>query len=160
MKNILVIVANASHARLYGVHHGVLERLESLAHPESRAKVRELVTDDRGRAYDATSAGGQGDRSPPKSGVDSQTDPHEVELEAFAKQLARRASIQARRGRYSDLLLMAPPRFLGRVKVALDDQVARRIVATVSHDYTSKSDAEIAEVLETLGVRVALPSPA
>ncbi len=156
MKDILVIVGNASRARLYGVHHGVLERLESLAHPESRAKASELLTDKPGRALDATG----GEAGPHRSGMEPHTEPHDVELDQFAKQVARRGSIQARRGHYTELLLIAPPRFLGRVKMALEEPVARRIVATVSHDYTAKTDSELVEVLETLGVRSSLPSPA
>lgn len=157
MKDILVIVGNASRARLYGVHHGVMEPIESLAHPESRAKGSDLVTDRPGRAFDST-GGGRSDTGPHRSGMEPHTEPHDVELEAFAKQVARRASIQARRGHYTELLMIAPPRFLGRVKLGLDEQVAKRIVATVSHDYTSKTDSELVEVLETLGVRAALPA--
>lgn len=158
MRDILVIVGNASRARLYGVRHGILERLESLAHPESRAKVSELVTDRPGRAFDP--AGGAHRDAARRSGMEPHTDPHDVEVDAFAKQVARRASIQARRGRFTELLLIAPPRFLGRVKVALDEPVAGRIVATVSHDYTAKTDAEVLDVLETLGLHATLPSPA
>ncbi|MDP2307804.1 MAG: host attachment protein [Pseudomonadota bacterium] len=159
MKDILVIVGNASRARLYSVRHGVLERLESLAHPESRAKVSELLTDRPGRAFDSTGAG-HSEGSPQRSGMEPHTDPHDLEIEAFAKQVARRASIHARRGHFAELLLIAPPRFLGRLKIALDEAVARRIVATVSHDYTSKTDSEVVDILETLGVSAALPSPA
>lgn len=151
MRDILVIVGNASRARLYGVHRGVLERLESLAHPESRARASALG-DGTGAEVTGGAAG------PHRSVREPHTDTHDVELDQFAKQVARRASIHARRGHYTELLLIAPPRFLGRVKLALEEPVARRIVATVSHDYTVKTDSELVGVLETLGVRASLPS--
>ena len=155
MKDILVIVANASRARLFHVHGGQLERLESLKHPESRSKGSELESDKPGRAFDDSGGGG-----PHRSGMEPPTDPHDNELRAFAREVARRASILARRGHYRDLLVVAPPRFLGRVKSELDAEVAKRIVATVSHDYTAKTEAELDDILETLGVHAALPSPA
>ncbi len=158
MKDILVIVANASRARLFHVHGGQLERLESLKHPESRSKGTELKSDKPGGNTDAT-------REARERGITSQggmepPDPHDNELRAFAREVARRASILARRGHYRDLLVVAPPRFLGRVKSELDAEVAKRIVATVSHDYTAKTEAELVDILETLGVHAALPSPA
>jgi protein required for attachment to host cells len=154
MKNILLIVANASRARLFRVHGGILLPLEALAHPASRAKVADLVSDRPGRAFDDSSGG------PRRAGMEPHTDPHEVELLAFARQVARRAAIHARRGHYPEVLLVAPPRFLGRVKLALDPGVAKRIVASVSHDYTLKDEAELVAMLETLGVHATLPVPA
>ncbi|MDP2314305.1 MAG: host attachment protein [Pseudomonadota bacterium] len=155
MKDILVIVANASRARLYRVHVGVLERLESLSHPQSRSKGAELASDRPGRAFDTGTGPG-----PHRSGMEPETDPHEHEAEVFAREVARRGSILARRGRYPELLVVAPARFLGHVKSDLDAEIAKRIVATVSHDYTAKTDADLVEILQGLGVHVALPSPA
>ncbi len=153
MKNILLIVANASRARLFQVRGGTLEEIEALSHPESRAKGVELETDRPGRGYDQTGGG------PHKSAMEPPTDPHETEMIAFAREVARRASIHARRGRYPEVLLFAPPRFLGRVKVALDAGVAKRVAATVSHDYTMKDEAELVDILQTLGVQAGLPTP-
>lgn len=156
MKNILLIVANASRARLYRVRQGQLERLESLNHPESRAKIVELVSDRQGRQHDDS---GPAKAGPHRSGVDQPVDPHENEMLAFAREVARRVSIQARRGKYPEVIVFAPPRFLGRVKAALEDEIAKRVVASVSHDYTTKDENEIVDILQTLGVRATLPTP-
>lgn len=153
MKNLLLIVANSSRARLYRVRAGRLELLERLEHPESRVRASDLVTDRPGRGQD--DSGGL----PHRSTMDPAEDPHEHEMIVFAREVARRTAILARRGRYPEVLLMAPPRFLGRVKSALDPGVARRIVASVSHDYTTKADAELVDILGTFGVRAALPEP-
>jgi protein required for attachment to host cells len=155
MKRILLVVANASRARIYQVHSGQLEVMETLQHPASRARASELVSDRPGRAFDDNGGGG-----PHRSSMTPPTDPHEVEMLAFAREVGRRTSIQARRGRFPELLLFAPPRFLGRLKAAIDPVVARRIVASVSHDYTSRDDPELATILEGFGVRVLAPRPA
>jgi len=155
MKDILVIVGNASRARLYRVHAGVLERVEVLDHPESRARRRELVSDRPGRFRDETGGGG-----PHRSGMEPPTDAHEVEVLSFARTVARRIAIHARRAHLPDLLLLAPPRFLGRLKAALEPTVAGHVVATVSHDYTAAAEADLVDILEGLGIRAALPSPA
>jgi protein required for attachment to host cells len=157
MKNILVMVGNASRAQLWSVQHGALAPLETLDHPLSRAKGIELTSDRPGRAFDDT-GGGAG---PQRSAMDPTTDPHEVQLRAFAREVARRLTIQARRGRYPEILLLAPPRFLGRVRAELDPAIARRVVASVSHDYTAKDAAELVEILAGLGVNAThLPTPA
>lgn len=155
MKNLLLLVANGSRARLYRVRGGRLELIEHLAHPASRARGADLVSDRPGRAFD--DSGGAG---PHRSGMEPPTDPREVEHLAFAREVARRVAIHTRRTRTAEVLLMAPPRFLGRVKAALDPGVLRRVAASVSHDYTAKADAELVAILETFGVRAALPTPA
>jgi protein required for attachment to host cells len=147
MKNILVLVGNASRARILNVQGRAVSLLDDLTHPASRAKGRDLASDKPGRAFD-DSGGGAG---PQRSAMEPPTDPHEVEVGIFAREVARRLSIHARRGRFPELLLLAPPRFLGRVKAALEPAIARRIVASVSHDYTAKTDEELLAILTEMG---------
>jgi protein required for attachment to host cells len=155
VKTLLVVVANGWRARIWAVRDGEIEELEALTHPESRAKGIDLESDRPGRAFD-DAGGGQH-----RSAMEPPTDKREVEQNSFARTLARKVSIHTRKGRFPQVLLMAPPRFLGRLKAALEPPIARRVFTSVSHDYTMKTQSELLDVLRDLGVLVApLPSPA
>ncbi len=152
MKNILLVVANASRAQIWAIRGGELSPLEDLAHPESRAKGIDLTSDRAGRSFD--DGGGVG-----RSSMEAPTDPREVQQLNFAREVTRRTSIQARRGQFAEILLFAPPRFLGRMKARLDTSLSRRLLATISHDYTAKTRAELIDILAAMGI-AAVPARA
>lgn len=130
-----ILVANASQAKLYSrssIKNG-LSLVKTLTHPESRMKNAELVSDGSGAMQ---SAGGHGARQP-------QTEPKQNEAIHFAQQLALELNQGRNEQQFRQLVVMAPPAFLGLINDKLDDQTAKLVTSRLDKDYTHFSDKEI-----------------
>jgi protein required for attachment to host cells len=136
----LVVVADAARARIIEADDDLRawREVDDLVHPEGRARARDLVTD--AKVSSQAFPGG------PRSGTESR-DPHEEEDRRFAKVLATKLHEARVAGRYEHLVLVAPPKFLGRVREALDAPTARTVVASIDKDLTR---AEVDDVLEAV----------
>ncbi len=76
---------------------------------------------------------------------------HKLEKHRFAKEIAGALYSAAHSGRYSKLILAAPPMTMGDLRKALHKEVADRVVAEVSKDLTNMPPHEIERVLTTYG---------
>jgi protein required for attachment to host cells len=101
-------------------------------------KTHEQGTDRPGRAF--ASVGTH------RSGMD-ETNWHKLEKHRFAKEIAERLYSAAHSGRYSKLILAAPPMIMGDLRKALHKEVSERVVAEVSKDLTNMPPHEIERVL-------------
>jgi protein required for attachment to host cells len=70
----------------------------------------------------------------------------------FAKELASDLAREFRAGSFARLVLVAPPRFLGVLKSALDPQLERALLATIAKDLPR---ASIEELITQLGAHLA-----
>jgi protein required for attachment to host cells len=70
----------------------------------------------------------------------------------FAKELAADLARELRAGSFARLVLVAPPRFLGMLKSALDPQLERTLLATVPKDLPR---ASVEELIVQLGPHIA-----
>jgi protein required for attachment to host cells len=140
-----VLVADGSRARLFSAskYRAPWILLGKFDHAESRAKTIELDPTERGRSKPTLGAG-HGPAMEPK------TPPRQVEQIHFAHQLKDRLASGLRRGAYTELVLVAPPRFLGRLKARLDPEVAKSLVHVVDKDYTKCGVAELRQRLGEL----------
>ena len=86
-------------------------RLRGL-HPESRLKNQDLVADAPGRSFDSH---GQG-----RHAVSPSTEPSDVEALRFATEIGKRLDKARKDGLFSQLVLVAAPRFLGMMREALN----------------------------------------
>jgi protein required for attachment to host cells len=133
-----VLVADASRARIFvdrGRRTG-LEPVLELSCPASREHVKDRVSDRSG----LKPGGGAGARS----GVVPILDPKEAEAKAFARQLAELLKKKQNDQAYKDLVLAAPPHFLGLLRNSLDETVAKRVVTAIDKDFTSLDSQELA----------------
>jgi len=133
-----ILVSDACHARVFadrGLREGLVE-LEGFNLPGGREHVRDRVADRSG----LKPAGAHGVRS----GATQEVDPKEADARLFARYLADCLKKKLDRQAFDGLLLVAPPHFLGLLKAALDDTVARCLLTTFSKDYTALDPAELA----------------
>lgn len=134
-----VLVCNAARGVLYTTDTQ-LQKLEELAqfeHPESRAKARDLYTDDVGSRYDAHAVGGRNGGNHQRSGMEPHTEFHRIEAEKFAREVAEALRSGRVRNRFEQLIVVAPPRFLGLLRGEIDTDTARAVVEELPHDWTS-----------------------
>jgi protein required for attachment to host cells len=135
-----IVVADASRARIVDANDLRQEPrlVYELDHAPGRARVQELVSSDRGRS---------------RGGPDS--DPHRVESRNFARKLAAVLQTGLRDRDYERIVLCAPAHFLGDLRRELSREVARCVVASLSHDWTGEPLHALPEV-----VRRAIDRPA
>jgi len=118
-----VVVADEARARFFaGEALDDLVELQSLIHPEGQMKDRDLHSDRPGRY----AAGG--------SSGDARADAQAVEAKRFAAKVADVLRVGRNEGKYDRVVIVAPARFLGRVRAALDSQVARVVVGEIDKD--------------------------
>jgi len=147
-----VLVCDASRARLFQAapRGDELVLLDEMAHPESRAHARDLMSDAQGRkpVGPVPARPGHGQNGAyGRPGAEPDTDPKEVEAQKFARQLAERLEKGLNDHAYDRLVVTAPPHFLGLVRASVSTQVERRVGATFDKDLTSMDAAEIARRL-------------
>jgi protein required for attachment to host cells len=131
-ETIWFLIGDAGHARLLsaawnGAHARDLSLVSEHTHPESRARVHDLVSDDRGRK--------PGSSSVMHPGLDPKNDAKEHTAWRFAHELAELLEAQAVAHQYDALVLIAPPHFLGLLKSELGPHATHRLRTTMHKDY-------------------------
>ncbi|NRG17066.1 host attachment protein [Rhizobiales bacterium] len=101
---------------------------------------REQGTDAPGRFNDGPSEH--------KSAVET-TDWHRLEKHRFAKEIADALYKAAHKGRFSKLVVAAPPMTLGDLRKAFHKEVLSRVVAEVDKTLTGHPPSEIEKILST-----------
>ena len=152
-RTIWILVCDAGRARLF-VDDGrgrAYRLVQAFDHPEGRAHVRDLTSDAEGRKPNGGSRGsGAHERSEGfygRPGASPDTDPRDVEAQKFARLLAAALEKGLANRAYDGLVLAAPPRFLGLLRSALDEQVRRHVDGTVGKDLTGLDPHELGEKL-------------
>ncbi len=134
-----IMVANASQAKFF-VNHGPnkgLQFIKEMAHPESREKTSNLVSD---RSGSRTGTG---------HGVFLQaTDPKHHEAERFAQEVSRELDVGRVRNAYDRLILVASAPFMGLVNSHLPEPVRNKVSEIIDKDYTRLPVRELASHLE------------
>jgi protein required for attachment to host cells len=140
-----ILVCDASRARLFDRKDGGLPwaLVRSLDHPKSRLQDTQLVDGDRGRQEQSFGKGSRPAMEPP-------TTPKEVEHEAFALELARQLEHDYDVNSYSELVLVAPPHFLGLLRKSIGTKLNKRVIASFDKDYSLLPLHELQPRLEQL----------
>ena len=138
MKTIWIVVAGSARARIFTMSGSVgkFQEVAELSHPESRLHDRELSSDLPGRAFDSH---GQG-----RHGMEQATDPHEQEAQTFAVEIARHIDRGRREGSFDSLVLVAPPKFLGRLRPELSKAARDTLIGELDKNLV-EADAKTLE---------------
>jgi len=129
--SICVVVADSSRARIFLAETGQDPLIEDriLDHPESRLKEQELVTDGYGSENDT---GGYG-----KHSMGHEREAHQHEAEIFATDICAEIAKIRRIGDLRRIYLVAPPKFLGLLRSALNPQCHELLAGEVNKDLVS-----------------------
>ncbi len=137
-----VLVAHDAGARCFenrGPGKGLVQ-LSATDFEDGRRHVGELEADRPGRASDR---GGQGGHA-----YAAGQDPREHAIEHFARELAKDLGRDYRKGAFTQLVLVAPPRFLGVLRAELDELVTRTLIGTLAKDLPRATLSELCRQLE------------
>ncbi|MBU1666649.1 MAG: host attachment protein [Gammaproteobacteria bacterium] len=135
-----IMVANASQAKLFA-NHGPkkgLQFIKELAHPESREKTSNLVSD-RSGSHTGTGHGA----------FVQATDPKHHEAERFAQEVTRELDDGRINKAYDRLILVASAPFVGLVNSRLPELVRSKLSEIIDKDYTRLPVKELAGHLES-----------
>jgi protein required for attachment to host cells len=143
-RRLWLVVADGSRARILSrkARNEPLEEIETVESVAARLRGREIGTDAPGRAYDSS---GQG-----RHAMEQPTDPQEHEKMTFLDDLAGRINAAVAKNSFDDLVLIAAPQALGRLRDKLDKQAAQRVVADAPKDLTGRPLKDLAKQLEDL----------
>ena len=122
MATTWIVAADESRARVLQVtdRETRFTEIESLTNPAGRAQDRELQTDAEPR-FNGRAGGG------PASDREAQG-PVEHSVKVFAREVGRYLDQARQQSRYEQLVLVAPPKFLGALREELHKEV-RKLVA-------------------------------
>jgi len=135
-KSRYILVADAGRARIFKSDTGMtaLELVQQLDNPGGRSTPAELQSDRPGQQRSGSGGfhGLGGDRNPQRHQSDE-----------FAALLAGLLHSAHQSGKFAELLIAAPPRFLGELRQHLSADCQKTLGATVHKDLVRASDAEI-----------------
>ena len=131
-----LLIADASKARIYGLQKPrlfqeqknvkLLKLIGTYVHEESRKKVAELVSDKMGEFGSGTFV--------------EPTAPKVHEAEQFAHELVDQLEIGRKSKKFHDLILVAPPAFMGLLHKRMSHELHKLVSATIEKDYTQHND--------------------
>jgi protein required for attachment to host cells len=145
MNRTWILVADSARARLFSLDEDDDDKewimTQAFSNPAGAAKGTELMADRPGRSHHAASQNH-------RSGMEPHTRPRDVEERHFAHSLARVVDKGVATGTCGRIVLVAPPHFLGLLREELGDQATKRVVTTLSKDFTSMSTQELVSRVE------------
>lgn len=137
-------MADGSRARLFA-SHGRGSAIETVSEGELQGlnvPGREINSDRPGRTFDSAGAG--------RHAKEPKTDPREVEKQRFTRDLAKMLHKELGKGRFEQLVLVAPPQELGRLRAELSAAVSERVSAELNKDLTHETPTELAKHLKAV----------
>ena len=134
MATTWIIAADSSRARVLQVadREEKLLEIEDLLNPEARMQNRDLQTDDEPRFNGHGGVGKPGTAPTGGPGSDREAQgPVEHSVKVFAREIGRYLDKARTEHRYDELVLIAPPKFLGALRGELGKEVEKLVADDV-----------------------------
>ena len=144
MSRTWVLVAESSRAKLYSAkgRKTPLNEVEAFVHPATRLHEGDLVSD---RAGSDGGSVGQG-----RHVVDNKMTAKGHESIVFAKELAKRLDSARNNGEFRQLILVAPPTFLGVLREQLDQEVMQQVTGQIDKNLVQQSPENVLKHLSEI----------
>ncbi len=137
MQATWIIVADSSSARFFSTADPQLplDEFDALIHAEGRIAEHDALCDRQGGI-----AGGHGEGD---HAFEARTDFKHHEAQVFARQIGDRLEQGRVNHSYQQLILVAPPAFLGVLRQTLNDQVLKMLSASLDKHLVDQTEAVI-----------------
>lgn len=137
MRDIWILVAGSSEARVYAARHrrAPLELVHSFSHEVSRLHPREMGTDQPGRVHDRFGPG--------RHSIDDGPQLKEEERLRFAREITAWLADAQRQRRFGQLVVMAGPVFLGVLRDTFTKTLATAVLGEVAKDLVAQDPTVI-----------------
>lgn len=148
MPTTWIVSGDSSRARILQVTgRDRIEEVQDFVNPKGRMDERELTTDAHPRL--------RGTDGPGSDRQETGAAEHEVEL--FAKQIDRFLEEARKQNRYDRLFVLAPPKFLGRLRKNLSKEVGKLVQDEIDKDLSGLNPREIDAYLKGNGTSAKYP---
>jgi protein required for attachment to host cells len=139
MTTTRVLVAHDAGARLFdqtGPGKGLIE-LSSIDFEDGRRSLSEINADRPGRTFNSKGGG--------RHAYESHDDARNHAVQHFARTLVEELQLAHHRGEFGQLVVIAPPRFLGFLREAMNGTLSKVLLGTIAKDLPRASEAELCE---------------
>ncbi len=138
---IWVINTNSNACHIYEYHKKPekLSLVKKINHPENKLKNSEFLTSDKPGRYQAANSA-QGAFSP-------HTDPKDVVIDDFAREIARVLNQGRTSNLYEKLIIISAPHMNGLIHQHLDKHVESLVTHNIQKDYMHLTDNELLDFL-------------
>lgn len=136
-----IVVADAARARLFARNPAdqSLSLIDTLEHNESKAHEGDLRTGGKGEIHDS---GGSGQHQ-----ADPQTSTGETHADIFAKQVFERLKSGLNDDAFEELVVVADPSFLGRLRDHMDNPLQDTVRKTIDKNWAQHDQQQIEKQL-------------
>lgn len=141
-KKTWIVVAHRGGAKIYqnsGIGKGI-EMIEGLVNPAGMLKNQQIDSDKPGRTYASSVGGGRHSVEPEESA-------HEHALTTFVKVLGKKLDKEGLQGLYDELVVVAEPHMLGKLRGEFTKNVERRVRSSINRDLFHSPDSVLVEHL-------------
>lgn len=134
-----IVLADASRARIHLADKQLTRSslLREMEHPESRAKGIDLVSTARGRTKNRLAS------DPRRAAMEPTMTAREAEVLAFAREIARELEHGRTHNAFDELIIAAPPQFLGQLRDALSAPLRAMVRADIPKRLTDVADRDV-----------------
>ncbi len=141
MPNRWIVTADKSKARFFKSLPGKkLEELETLTHPASRLNEKDMASDRPGLSMDKGSEG--------RHGLEPSSDPKRQEAVIFSRIVAAKLDKARSLQQFQELIIVAPPAFLGMLREQLSKQVTQSVTREIPKNIAALTPDEIQKHLD------------
>ncbi len=136
MAKIWVLVGDDSRARVFHTNRSApLEEAEDLLNPFSRGQQQDLESDRPGSTVDR--------KGYAQHAMGGERDSREEAARRFARSIAERLREARLAGEYERLFVVAPPDFLGELRLAMDEGTRGVVVGELAKDLSRMPPKDI-----------------
>jgi protein required for attachment to host cells len=138
-----ILLAHRSEAKILSQTGTQIEFLKEFDHPDGRRRNREVNSDTHGRTFSSGSPQMRHALDPQDAAVEQIAD-------VFARQLANAVKAGRTQAQYDDLIIVAEPKFLGKLRACLDAETQKSILTSVNQNWTQFTVKELQERIRAL----------
>ncbi|MBF6056950.1 MULTISPECIES: host attachment protein [Thiomicrorhabdus] len=137
MKPAWILVADSSHARIFSAENSAADliEIETLMHSQARMHEQKLDSDLPGKGRGSYGGGGHA--------YDDEISPKEQEEINFAKAVSSYLCDKLNQNLFDRLFIIAAPAFLGDLRHAFSNQVAKHVTFTLDKNVTDLAPKRI-----------------
>jgi protein required for attachment to host cells len=133
---IWVVAANAINCRIYHYDKPAkLTLIKEISHPENRLKKEDFLTSDKPGHFKS----GEGNRG----AFTPRTDPKDVEIDNFSREIARELEQGRKTGAYEKLIVMTTPHMDGLIFSHTDKNVKKLVLNNIQKDPQNYSQHDL-----------------
>lgn len=136
-----VIVANTNICQIYLYYkqENQLILLKTIQHPENKLRDSDITADKPGR-YKSS--------GPSRGTFSQETDPKEIKIDQFSREIARELDVGRSKNSYHKLIIIAPPHMKGMMLHHMDKHVKNLITHEIEKDVVHLKDEELLPFLK------------